>query len=150
MHFYSQSSLNCLFVEQSWMRNTRMQIPLIHATIWFVHASMGTWHAPRVFTQQMPPVSGASEPTCTCNFSECCCSFLLLVYYSSLSPLHRWGPLLSGFFLFSEFLLPLSPVTINNTESSYLELTPIQLKKMLPVNVLGTELRHILFKVEAH
>lgn len=43
--------------------------------------------------------------------------------------------------------------TIVNFEAqsvNYLELTAIQLKEMLPVNVLGTEFRHILFKVQAH
>lgn len=33
---------------------------------------------------------------------------------------------------------------------SYLELTAIQLKEMLPINVLGTEFGNILFKVQAH
>lgn len=33
---------------------------------------------------------------------------------------------------------------------NYLELSAIQLKEMLPINVLGTEFRNILFKVQAH
>lgn len=43
--------------------------------------------------------------------------------------------------------------TIVNPEAqlvNYLELTAIQLKEMLPINVLGTEFRNILFKVQAH
>jgi len=56
----------------------------------------------------------------------------------------------------AELLIPRSQVTINNIVNlafrsvSYLKLTPIQLKEMLPINVLGAEFRNVLFEVQAH
>lgn len=57
----------------------------------------------------------------------------------------------------AELLIPRSQVTINNIVNlafrsvlAYLKLTPIQLKEMLPINVLGAEFRNVLFEVQAH
>ena len=101
----------------------------------------------------MPSISESSESKCIWEFLKCCCGFTLCVHYSSLSPLHT-----GIHYILAEFLSPLRfpKVTTNTIVSlevqsvNYLELTPIQLKEMLPVNVLGTEFRNILFKVQAH
>jgi len=58
----------------------------------------------------------------------------------------------------AEFFVPLRlpKVTINTTASlevqsvNYLELTPIQLQEMLPINVLDTEFGNVLLEVQAH
>lgn len=153
MYVYPLSSQNPPFTKQSWMRNTCMQIPLSHTAVWFAHANMGTLYAPRIFTKQMPCISEASESNCIWEFLKVLLWLytVCLLFWPIMTPCTRICCFLDEFLLTLRWCKVTKNTTVNLEVQSvnYLELTAIQLKEMLPINVLGTEFRNILFKVQA-
>lgn len=131
-----------------------MQIPLSHTAVWFPQANMGTLYTARIFTKQMPCISEASESKHIWEFLKVLLQLytFCLLFWPITAPCTRICCFLDEFLLSLRWcrLMKNTIVNLEAQSVNYLELSAIQLKEMLPINVLGTEFRNILFKVQAH